>query len=137
MHQAVSDYVDWLRRNRRTARTAETALKAYVTQYFGDRLLGSLRPAEFEKWIAWALTYKPDWITTAVDGERVSGIYRRSVTLVSGRFVVLDDGLGFTLVAWRPVIEPRRGRPLSALVRGDHVSWKIGRQRGLSRRPGS
>jgi hypothetical protein len=28
------------------------------------------------------------------DGERVSGIYRRSVVLASGRFAMLDDGMG-------------------------------------------
>jgi hypothetical protein len=28
------------------------------------------------------------------DGERVSGIYRRSVMLASGRYAMLDDGWG-------------------------------------------
>jgi hypothetical protein len=39
------------------------------------------------------------------DGERVSGIYRRNVQLTSGRFAMLDDSVGFSLVPWRPVIE--------------------------------
>jgi hypothetical protein len=37
------------------------------------------------------------------DGERVSGIYRRSVQLASGRFAMLDDGSRFSLVLWRPI----------------------------------
>jgi integrase len=34
-------------------------LRAYVTEYFGDRLLSSLGPADLERWVAWALTHKP------------------------------------------------------------------------------
>jgi YD repeat-containing protein len=47
----------------------------------------------------------------------VSGVYRRSVLLASGRFPMLDDGLGFRLVPWKPVIEPWLGKNLSAFVR--------------------
>jgi hypothetical protein len=32
------------------------------------------------------------------EGERVSGTYRRRVILASGRFAMIDDGLGFQLV---------------------------------------
>jgi hypothetical protein len=41
-----------------------------------------------------------------------------------------DDGMGFSLVPWRPVIEQRLGQQLAATVRGGGVSWEIGRQRG-------
>jgi hypothetical protein len=73
------------------------------------------------------LTYR-----VAEDGERVSGTYRRSLRLVSGRFAMLDDGIGFTLVPWRPVVEKHLGQSVSALVRGQSVSWEFGRARGLS-----
>lgn len=66
-----------------------------------------------------------------VDGQRVAGTYRRSVMLASGRFAMLDDGVGFSLVPWRPVIEPKLGQSLTATVRGTGVSWSIGRPRGL------
>ncbi|MCY1562307.1 hypothetical protein D9M68_996790 [compost metagenome] len=65
-----------------------------------------------------------------VDGERVGGVYRRSVQLASGRFALLDDGVGFSLVPWKPVIEPRLGQNLSAVVRGGSASWQLGHQRG-------
>ena len=39
------------------------------------------------------LAYQP-----AAEGERVSGVYRQRVTLASGRFARIDDGLGFRLV---------------------------------------
>jgi type IV secretory pathway VirD2 relaxase len=73
------------------------------------------------------LTHRP-----VADGQRVAGTYRRSVMLASGRYAMLDDGMGFSLVPWKPVIEQRLGQKLAAMVRGGGVSWEIGRQRGLS-----
>ena len=66
------------------------------------------------------------------DGERVSGIYRRNVQLASGRFAMLDDGMGFSLVPWKPVIEQRLGKTMTAVIRGSNVSWVFERQRGIS-----
>jgi len=65
------------------------------------------------------------------DGQRVSGIYRRSVMLASGRYAMLDDGMGFSLVPWKPVIDQRLGQQLAATVRGGGASWEVGRQRGM------
>jgi hypothetical protein len=42
------------------------------------------------------------------------------------------DGMRFSLVRWRPVIQQRPGQKIAATVRGSEVSWEIGRQRGLS-----
>lgn len=66
------------------------------------------------------------------DGRRVVGIYRRSVMLASGRYAMLDDGMGFSLVPWKPVIEQRLGQQIAATVRGGGASWEIGYFRGLS-----
>jgi hypothetical protein len=66
----------------------------------------------------------------AREDEPVTGVYRRSVVLASGRFALLDDGMGFSLVPWRPVIEPRLGQQMTAVVRGGGVSWTFGRSRG-------
>ena len=93
-------------------------------------LLGTLRNRELAqaaKDIAaeTGLEHRP-----VADGQRVAGIYRRSVMLASGRYAMLDDGMGFSLVPWRPVIEQRLGQQLAAAVRGGGVSWEIGRQRG-------
>ncbi|VFR36111.1 Type IV secretory pathway, VirD2 components (relaxase) [plant metagenome] len=52
--------------------------------------------------------------------------------LASGRYAMLDDGMGFSLVPWRPVIEQRLGQQIAATMRGGGVSWEIGRQRGPS-----
>ncbi|MCM2010547.1 relaxase/mobilization nuclease and DUF3363 domain-containing protein [Pseudomonas aeruginosa] len=95
-------------------------------------LLGTLRNrelAQVAKDIAaeTGLEHRP-----TTDGQRVAGIYRRSVMLASGRYAVLDDGIGFNLVPWKPVIERRLGQQLAATVRGDTAVWHFTRQRGLS-----
>ncbi|HBX54610.1 relaxase/mobilization nuclease and DUF3363 domain-containing protein [Pseudomonas sp. UBA2684] len=73
------------------------------------------------------MQYRP-----AIDGERVRGVYRRSLQLASGRFALLDDGVGFSLVPWKPVIEQKLGQSVSAVIQGNNVSWQLGRQRGPS-----
>jgi type IV secretory pathway VirD2 relaxase len=95
-------------------------------------LLGTLRDRELTlaaKDIAaeTGLGYRP-----VADGQRVAGIYRRSVMLASGRYALLDEGMGFSLVPWKPVLEQRLGQQLVATMRGGSVSWKIGRRRNLS-----
>lgn len=73
------------------------------------------------------MQYRP-----TTEGQRVSGIYRRSVQLASGRYALLDDGIGFSLVPWKPVIEQKLGQSVSAVIQGNSVSWQLGRQRGPS-----
>jgi hypothetical protein len=68
-----------------------------------------------------------------VEGERIAGVNRRLVVTSSGRFALLDDGLGFSLVPWLPVLEQRIGQQMSATLRSDHIAWSFGRQRSLSR----
>ena len=65
------------------------------------------------------------------DGGRVGGVYRRSMMLASGRFAMLDDGVGFSLVPWKPVLEERLGHPVSGIMRGGSVSWDLSRRRGI------
>lgn len=65
----------------------------------------------------------------AAEGARIEGVYRRSVDLVSGRFAVIERTRDFTLVPWRPVLERQVGKSVSGLMRGDGVSWSIGRGR--------
>jgi len=65
----------------------------------------------------------------AKSGEKVEGVYRRHVDLASGRFALIERSREFTLVPWRPVLERHLGKQVSGIVRGDSISWSIGRQR--------
>ena len=66
------------------------------------------------------------------DEGSTSGVYRRSVQLASGRFAMLDDGIGFSLMPWRPSMDRRLGRSMTAVVRGTSVNWGVVMERGLS-----
>jgi hypothetical protein len=65
------------------------------------------------------------------DGEHVQGKLLGSTQLASGRFAMIDDGLHFSLVPWRPVIEREIGREVFGVMRGNDISWQLGRARGL------
>lgn len=66
----------------------------------------------------------------AIEGEIVTGVYRRRLDLASGRFAMIDDGLGFALVPWRPSLEAHRGQTVSGIVRSGGVEWSFGRSKG-------
>jgi hypothetical protein len=68
----------------------------------------------------------------SAEGEHVSGIYRRRITLSSGRFAMIDDGMGFQLVPWRPALEQQLGKQVSGVMApSGGVDWNFGRKRGL------
>ena len=67
-----------------------------------------------------------------IAGEHVAGIYRQRVQLASGRFAMIDNGLGFELVPWKPALEEHLGRQVSGvMLPGGAVDWNFGRKRGL------
>ena len=70
----------------------------------------------------------------ATPGGAVSGTFRETLRLSSGRFAMIDDGLGFQLVPWSASLEKCRDRQVSGLYRGDGgVDWRPERTRGISR----
>ncbi|WP_256754840.1 VirD2 family relaxase/mobilization nuclease [Mesorhizobium sp. Mes31] len=65
-------------------------------------------------------------------GDYVTGSYRQRFILASGRFAMIDDGLGFQLVPWTPSLEKHLGRHVSGVARNDDgIDWSFGRKRGL------
>lgn len=65
-------------------------------------------------------------------GDHLAGIYRERVTLTSGRFAMIDDGMGFQLVPWRPSLERQLGQAVAGTInaRGG-VDWSFTRSRTL------
>ncbi len=95
-------------------------------------LLDTLRRREIDE-IARSITAETGLAHHPVgDGDTVSGVYRRSLQLVSGRFAMLDDGVGFSLVPWRPVLEQRLGQAVTGVAKGSGVNWSLGRGRGVA-----
>lgn len=64
--------------------------------------------------------------------EYVAGAYRQRFALASGRFAMIDNGLGFQLVPWTPSLEKQLGRHVSGVTCGNGgIDWGFGRNRGL------
>lgn len=68
----------------------------------------------------------------AGSGEHVAGTYRQRLTLSSGRFAMIDNGLGFQLVPWSRELEKRLGQHVTGVVKdGGGIEWGFGRKRDL------
>ena len=65
-------------------------------------------------------------------GDKVAGTCRQRLALASGRFAMIDDGLGFRLVPWSNDLERQLGRQIAGVARdGGGIGWSLGRKRGL------
>jgi type IV secretory pathway VirD2 relaxase len=99
---------------------------------FARDLLNTLRQRELDAAAAnlsaeTGLSHRP-----SAEGEHVSGVYRRRVTLASDRFAMIDDGMGFRLVPWRPALEQQLGNSVTGVMApGGNVDWNFGRKRGI------
>jgi hypothetical protein len=70
--------------------------------------------------------------TPAVGGEFVAGIYRQSLRLTSGRYAMIDSGLGFALVPWTTELDRHLGRHVTGVAKeSGGIDWSFGRKRGL------
>ena len=71
--------------------------------------------------------WQPEKTGSRLEGELVGRTQRQS-----GRFAMIDDGMGFSLVPWNDALERRIGRQISGIgLRGGGVDWSFGRQRGV------
>jgi type IV secretory pathway VirD2 relaxase len=68
----------------------------------------------------------------AETGAHVTGVYRQRLSLASGRFAMIDNGLGFQLVPWIPSLERELGRHVNGIAGPGGVEWSFGRKRDLS-----
>jgi hypothetical protein len=72
-----------------------------------------------------------DWQPTGI-GDRVSGKLVGQAQLSSGRFAMIDNGLGFQLVPWNDALDKRLGQQISGIaMSGGGIDWTLGRSRGL------
>ena len=99
---------------------------------FAQDLLNTLRRRELDAAAASLSAETGIGHRPSAEGENVAGVYRQRLTLASGRFAMIDDGMGFQLVPWRPALEHRLGQHVTGtLTPGGGVDWNIGPKRGL------
>jgi len=99
---------------------------------FNRNLIGTLRQRELDALGEKLAAESGMPFQKAAEGEYVAGTYRQRFALASGRFAMIDDGLGFKLVPWTPSIEKHIGQHISGVARADGgVDWSFGRKRGL------
>jgi type IV secretory pathway VirD2 relaxase len=99
---------------------------------FSRNLIETLRRRELDAVGAKLASESGRPFNKAAAGEYVAGAYQRRIALASGRFAMIDDGLGFQLVPWSPSLEKQLGRHVAGLARSDGgIDWSFGRKRGL------
>ena len=125
VREAMDRRIDHLARNGMAERQGQRVV-------FARDLINTLRRQELDGVASklsaeTGLAHRP-----SAEGEHVSGIYRQRVTLSSGRFAMIDDGMGFQLVPWRPALEQQLGKQVAGVMSpGGGVDWNFGRKRGL------
>lgn len=99
---------------------------------FNRDLLNTLRKRELDQAAAKLSDELGRPYTPSASGDYVAGTYQRRIALASGRFAMIDDGLGFQLVPWTPSVDKHLGKHISGVARGNGgVDWDFGRSRGI------
>lgn len=99
---------------------------------FTANLIDRLRNREVEQLGEKLAAETSSTFNRAGSGDYVAGAYRQRFSLASGRFAMIDDGLGFQLVPWTPSLEQQLGKHISGVARNDGgIDWSFGRKRGL------
>ena len=118
--------------DRRTEHLVSQGLARRQSQrvLFAQNLLDTLRQRELVaagKRVA-AETGLP--ARSAAKGEHVRGIYRQRLTLASGRFAMINDRLGFSLVPWTPSLDRHLGQQVGGVATATGVDWSSGASAG-------
>ena len=125
VRQALERRTDELVRQGHASRTAQGG-----TRIRAD-LIGTMARHEVERVGRQLAAERGLTFQTIHEGQTVRGKLLGSAQLASGRFAMIDDGLGFSLVPWRPVLEKEIGRQVMGVMRGGDISWQLGRAVGL------
>lgn len=72
-------------------------------------------------------------VTVPNDGDRIDGIYRRSLQLVSGRFALLETEQDLAIAPWRPFLDKYRDRSLTGTLQRGRVNWQLARGQQIER----
>ena len=99
---------------------------------FSRNLLDTLRRRELDALGKKLAAETGKAFNTAAEREYVTGTYRQQFRLASGRYAMVDDGLGFQLVPWTPSLEKQLDHHVSGVARANGgVDWDFGKKRGI------
>jgi type IV secretory pathway VirD2 relaxase len=125
VRQALERRADDLVRQGHGSRTPEGRLRIKAD------LIGTLARQEVERVGRQLAAERSLAFQPIREGQTVRGKLLGSAQLASGRFAMIDDGLGFSLVPWRPVLEKEIGRQVMGVMRVGDISWQLGRAIGF------
>ncbi|MGR4863196.1 DUF3363 domain-containing protein [Caulobacter sp. LARHSG274] len=95
-------------------------------------LLATLRGQELSRVAANMLAETGSTFIEAGKGDLVAGVYSRRIDLASGRFAMIEDGLGFQLVPWTRSLDAQFGQEVRGTVTpSGGMDWSLGKRRGL------
>ncbi|WEQ53683.1 DUF3363 domain-containing protein [Komagataeibacter oboediens] len=119
----------------RTRHLAERGLASFQQDgsvRYQKNLLTTLRQQELDQ--VGAKLAKESRLTYehSIPGNFVTGQYVKRLNLSSGRFAMIDNGLGFQLVPWAPSLEKQHDRYVDGVARDDGgVAWRHDQKRDL------
>ncbi|NPC66204.1 DUF3363 domain-containing protein [Komagataeibacter sp. AV436] len=119
----------------RTRHLAERGLASFHADgsaRYQRNLLATLRQQELDQ--VGAKLAKESGLTyeRSIPGNFVTGQYVKRLNLSSGRFAMIDNGMGFQLVPWAPSLEKQHDRYVDGVARDDGgVDWRHDRKRDL------
>jgi len=70
--------------------------------------------------------YKP-----ATANGKLSGIYREAIQRPSGKYAVIEQSREFTLVPWRETLQRNLGKSVTAVIKGQSISWVLTKGRSI------
>jgi type IV secretory pathway VirD2 relaxase len=99
---------------------------------FQRNLLNTLRQRELTR-VAQSVSAEFKRSCVALEtGGQIEGIYRKRLALASGRFAMIENGLGFQLVPWSKVLEKSRGQSVLGVSRTvGGIDWTHARKQDL------
>lgn len=91
-----------------------------------SKLFETLRHREYEK--ATQALSKEQGLShySPIEGEQISGTYTKPVTLASGKYAIIQKAHEFTLLPWRPDMEPMRGKEITGTASAQGIQWEWG-----------
>jgi type IV secretory pathway VirD2 relaxase len=93
--------------------------------------MAALRTLETERLAAQVSIELKATFAPRLQGERVRGVYDRSIDTPTGKIAVIRNQDTFTLAPWKPALEPMRGLQVSGSIRPNRVAWSLDRGRPL------